>query len=55
VVRLIERMAGTEHHTHFKNYLKQGGLKGLLDPLRLKPERIHLNTNVFTVMEILSV
>lgn len=54
VVRLIEKMAGAEHHAHFKDYLKHGGMRGLLDPLQLKPERIHIDTNVFTVMEILS-
>lgn len=51
-VRLIEKMAGKEHHSNFITYMEHGGLQGLLDPLNLKPKHIHLDTKVFTVMEI---
>lgn len=52
LVRLIEGLAGTEHHANFKSYMRHGGLDGLLRPLKLSPERILLDSKVFTVMEI---
>jgi ubiquinone/menaquinone biosynthesis C-methylase UbiE len=38
-IRAIEFIAGTENHMHFRDYLAQGGLKGVLMEARLTPQK----------------
>ena len=36
-ISIIERMAGKEHYTNFKNYVKNNGLSSLIEQDRFKP------------------
>jgi ubiquinone/menaquinone biosynthesis C-methylase UbiE len=38
-IRAIEFIAGKENHEHFRDYLAQGGLKGILKEAGLTPEK----------------
>lgn len=51
VVRLIERLAGKEHHTNFLDYSRQGGLDHLLMVSGLSRLETILETAVFSVVK----
>jgi ubiquinone/menaquinone biosynthesis C-methylase UbiE len=38
-IRAIEFIAGRENHRHFRDYLAQGGLKGILKEAQLMPQK----------------